>query len=288
MADDLGDDWWSEEPAGEEKAEAQVESLTENEVHSPLKAQGHRDRKKRPHQETKKQISQAKKDESHNAHPDGEPKKKKRRKKKKMSEHLADAALKPGTSEDLMALLHKQYQGKLSAIEMQELQLSDKSFLPSNSTSAPLSSYLKSCIPKWNNLVKKTKPVKPNACLLLLVTASAKRAVDLNRQGSEFKGQCVSAKLFAKHLKIQEQIKLLNKNGAHFAVGTPNRISALIQTDGVKVEETFYVILDWNWRDVKLRRMVDMPEVRQDLLELLRKHIIPATRNSEKLRIGLF
>ena len=36
-----------------------------------------------------------------------------------------------------------------------------------------------------------------------MVTASAKRAVELNRQAAEFKGQCVSAKLFAKHLKVR-------------------------------------------------------------------------------------
>ncbi len=88
--------------------------------------------------------------------------------------------------------------------------------------------------------------------------------------------------------QMKEQVKLLNKNGAHFAVGTPNRISSLMQADALKEEETYYVILDWNWRDVKLRRMVDMPEVRNDLFELLKKYIIPAACSNERLRIGLF
>ena len=83
-------------------------------------------------------------------------------------------------------------------------------------------------------------------------------------------------------------MKLLNKGGAHFAVGTPNRISALIQQDALNAEETQYVILDWNWRDMKLRRMVDVPEIRKDLFELLRKYIVPAARTSGKLKIGLF
>ena len=90
------------------------------------------------------------------------------------------------------------------------------------------------------------------------------------------------------HTQITDQVKMLNKAGAHFAVGTPNRISSLIQSDALNQEETYYVIIDWNWRDVKLRRIVDVPEVRQDLFELLRKYVIPATRTGEKLRIGLF
>lgn len=31
--------------------------------------------------------------------------------------------------------------------------------------------------------------------------------------------------------------------------------------DGLSLKALKYVVLDWNWRDQKLRRMVDVPEV---------------------------
>ena len=36
-------------------------------------------------------------------------------------------------------------------------------------------------------------------------------------------------KLFAKHIKVQEQVKLLEKHVVHLGVGTPGRIKELIK-----------------------------------------------------------
>ena len=47
-----------------------------------------------------------------------------------------------------------------------------------------------------------------------------------------------------------------------------------------------YVILDWSWRDVKLRKMCDIPEIRSDLFNLLKKHLIPMAK-STNLKFGL-
>lgn len=80
-------------------------------------------------------------------------------------------------------------------------------------------------------------------------------------------------------------MKLLQKGVRHVGVGTPGRISALIErgtcgrefisllrcprfshsnivsTEGLTLQALRYLVLDWNWRDQKLRRMVDIPEV---------------------------
>ena len=34
------------------------------------------------------------------------------------------------------------------------------------------------------------------------------------------------------------------------------------------------MVLDWNWRDVKLKRMVDIPDVRRDLTVLLKEFVV--------------
>lgn len=44
-----------------------------------------------------------------------------------------------------------------------------------------------------------------------------------------FKGQAKVLKLFAKHIKVDDQIKSLSKGVTHIAVGTPGRICALIE-----------------------------------------------------------
>lgn len=285
MADDLGDDWWDDKPA-----DGEDESRSERQTEQVEKSKGikHGENiKKQTH--TAKEHHTADAQQTQNSEDTTVPKKKKKRRKKKLSQHLAETVAKSANPLDLMTAMLKHYDSSLSPIEKQELQLSESVFLPSNSHCESLSKYLAACIPNWGQVVKQSAPsTKPRSCLLLLVTVSAKRAVDVNREATEFKGKCVSAKLFAKHMKITDQMKLLNKGGAHFAVGTPNRISALIQQDALNAEETQYVILDWNWRDMKLRRMVDVPEIRKDLFELLRKYIVPAARTSGKLKIGLF
>jgi protein CMS1 len=49
-----------------------------------------------------------------------------------------------------------------------------------------------------------------------------------------------------------------------------------------------YVILDWSHRDVKLRRLIDIPETRTDTMELLRKHLIPYVRNVTDTKLVLY
>lgn len=94
-------------------------------------------------------------------------------------------------------------------------------------------------------------------------------------------------KLFAKHIKIKDQTKWLENNVVHLGVGTPGRIKALIKEDGLSLESLKYLVLDWNWRDQKLRRMVDVPEVKKDMVELLESGMIAACREGS-LKIGLF
>ncbi|KAL2076510.1 hypothetical protein ACEWY4_027890 [Coilia grayii] len=82
-------------------------------------------------------------------------------------------------------------------------------------------------------------------------------------------------------------MQLLNKIVAHIGVGTPARIAELIQKDGLSLEALKYVVLDWNWRDQKSRRMVDIPEVKPEMLKMLETGILQRCRNGDT-KIGLF
>ncbi|XP_064413429.1 protein CMSS1 isoform X2 [Latimeria chalumnae] len=212
-------------------------------------------------------------------------KKPKQKKKKKISDVLATSAPKPATPANLQKLLLKHFEDKRSVIEMEDLHLPDSCFLPNNDLTHSLSSYLKEVCPKWAKLCKNHKEKK--SLLMVIVCSSAHRALELIRLLTPFRGKCKVLKLFAKHIKIEEQKNLLDKGVSHLGVGTPGRIKALIEQDALNLQSLKYLIFDWNWRDQKLRRMMDIPEVKQEAIKLLESGIIPACK-AQDVKLGLF
>ncbi|XP_056415263.1 protein CMSS1 isoform X2 [Hyla sarda] len=212
-------------------------------------------------------------------------KKSRKRKKKTITDVLAASAPKPGTPEDLQNLIEQYYGKTRSVIEMEELKLPDNCFAKENDLSHTLSSYLKEVCPKWSKLSKNHKEKK--SIVLLVVCSSAHRTLELIKLINAFRGDTKIMKLFAKHIKIKDQIKWLEDHVVHLGVGTPGRIKSLIEQDGLTLQSLKYLVLDWNWRDQKLRRMADIPEVKKEMLELLVSGPIAACREGS-LKIGLF
>uniref|UniRef100_A0A3B4A7I3 Cms1 ribosomal small subunit homolog n=1 Tax=Periophthalmus magnuspinnatus TaxID=409849 RepID=A0A3B4A7I3_9GOBI len=207
---------------------------------------------------------------------------KRKRKKKTITDVLAAAEPKSGCPADLQNVVTKYFSDKLSVIEQEELQLKDSCFLTCNDLTHSLSSYLKQICPKWAKIQK--QHTQKSSAVILIVCSSALRTIELIKQLTTFKGEAKVLKLFAKHIKVKyEQVKLLQKGVTHIGVGTPGRISALIEK-GLNLQALRYIVLDWNWRDQKLRRMVDIPEIKLDLMNLLEKII----RNCKEFKIGLF
>ncbi|KAM4796621.1 protein CMSS1 [Rhinophrynus dorsalis] len=286
MADDLGDEWWEEpscdaaenaEPLDDEKGEetvGEVGGKKRKKVASD-KVPGKKKKSKQGKECVLKEPE--KKEEA--------PQKSKRRKKKTISDVLATSAPKAGSPEDLQKLLQLHFGNTRSVIELEELKIPDTCFVKENDLTHTLSSYLKEICPKWSKLSKNHKEKK--SVLLLVVCSSAHRTLELIKLINAFKGDTKIMKLFAKHIKIKDQIKWLEKNVIHLGVGTPGRIKALIEQDGLSLESLKYLVLDWNWRDQKLRRMVDIPEVKKEMLELLETGLISACK-AGSLKLGLF
>ncbi|KAH0517287.1 Protein CMSS1, partial [Microtus ochrogaster] len=157
----------------------------------------------------------------------------------KISDILAKSEPKPGTPGDLQKLIKDHYSGSRSIVELEELNL-------------PV-------CPKWVKL-RKTHNEKKSV-LMLIICSSAIRALELIRSLTAFKGDAKVMKLFAKHIKVQEQVNLLEKRVIHLGVGTPGRIKQLVKQDGLNLNPLKFLVFDWNWRDQKLRRMMDIPEV---------------------------
>ncbi|NXG46679.1 CMS1 protein, partial [Psilopogon haemacephalus] len=187
--------------------------------------------------------------------------------KKKISDILEKSTPKAGVPADLQNLLSQYFSENRSVIEKEELKLSDSCFLPANDLTHSFSSYLKEICPKWAKLRKNHKEKK--SVVMLVICSSALRSLELIKSMTAFKGDCRVLKLFAKHIKIKEQMNMLEKGVFHIGVGTPGRVKALVEQDGLCLNSTKYMILDWNWRDQKLRRMMDIPEVLYKHLYLL-------------------
>nr|XP_040126420.1 protein CMSS1 isoform X2 [Ictidomys tridecemlineatus] len=192
-------------------------------------------------------------------------KKTRKRRKKKITDVLAKSEPKPGTPEDLQKLMKDYYSSHRSVIELEELNL-------------PV-------CPKWVKLRKNHSEKK--SVLMLIICSSAIRALELMRSMTAFRGDSKVMKLFAKHIKVQEQVKLLEKRVVHLGVGTPGRIKELIKQGGLTLNPLKFLIFDWNWRDQKMRRMMDIPEIRKEVFELLEMGVLSLCK-SESLKLGLF
>ncbi|XP_029386231.1 protein CMSS1 isoform X2 [Echeneis naucrates] len=287
MGDDLGDEWWQQDDASESEKEDQEKQPTEKpnaKTKSERKRKAITERtvktkKKKKSLQTECVVPKKKETE------DEQSAKPKKRRKKTITDVLATSEPKPGCPADLQNLITQYFSDKRSVIEQEELKLQDSCFLSSNDLTHSLSSYLKQVCPKWVKIHK--QHTGKSSVVLLIVCSSALRAIELIKQLTTFKGEAKAVKLFAKHIKIEEQVKLLQKSITHIGVGTPGRISALIEKDGLSLQGLRYVVLDWNWRDKKLRRMVDIPEIKLDFMKLLESGILNGCKE-DSVKIGLF
>ncbi|XP_062389554.1 protein CMSS1 [Sardina pilchardus] len=239
-------------------------------------------------QKTKKKIKTESpiKQKTDAAPADGTQKKRKRKKKKKtITDVLASTEAVGGCPADLQKVLQTHLSSTRSVIEQEELALQDSSFLSCNDLTHTLSSYMKEVCPKWAKLQK--RHTLKRSLVIIIACSSALRVLELIKQLVVFKGEAKVLKLFARHIKVEKQIQLLNNTVAHIGVGTPARITELIQKDGLSLEALKYVVLDWNWRDQKCRRMVDIPEVKGEVLKMLEAGILQRCGVGEA-KIGLY
>ncbi|XP_077392231.1 protein CMSS1 isoform X2 [Festucalex cinctus] len=294
MGDDLGDEWWQHDckSDGSEGEEDEVEKKKSK--NKPIKEKPNvpkkAEKRKMPTENTvtakkkKNEASNISRQESEKEKSTKSPKKKKR-KKKSITDVLAASDPKPGCPADLQNFLTGYFSDKRSVIEQEELKLQDSCFLTCNDLTHSLSSYLKHICPKWAKIQK--QHTEKQSVVLLIVCSSALRAIELIKQLTTFKGEAKAVKLFAKHIKIEQQVKLLQKGVVHIGVGTPCRISDLIHRDGLSLQALRFLVLDWNWRDQKSRRMMDIPEIKQDVFKLLESCILDRCQ-AANVKIGLF
>ena len=93
---------------------------------------------------------------------------------------------------------------------------------------------------------------------------------------------------FAKHKKLNEQIEQLKhiKSPVHLVYATPQRLSQLIEANALKLSLLKYVVIDYTSRDCKLKRFIDMPDLRDEFFKLTHKYLFPL--NKEKIKFKFY
>lgn len=113
--------------------------------------------------------------------------------------------------------------------------------------------------------------VGPGNPALLVISLSALRSLELLRELRPLTEECHAVKLFAKHMKIEEQVSFL-KNRVNVACGTPNRIKKLIDMEALGLSRLAVIVLDMH-TDVKGYSLFTLPQVREEFWDLYKSYI---------------
>ncbi|KAG5531000.1 hypothetical protein RHGRI_025826 [Rhododendron griersonianum] len=106
--------------------------------------------------------------------------------------------------------------------------------------------------------------IDPGSPALLVISLSALRSLELLRAFRDLTRECYAAKLFSKHMKIEDQVAIL-KNRVNIACGTPSRIKKLIDVEALGLSRLAVIVLDMH-TDVKGYSLFTLPQVRLFLL----------------------
>ncbi|KAL6851434.1 hypothetical protein ACP4OV_020367 [Aristida adscensionis] len=114
---------------------------------------------------------------------------------------------------------------------------------------------------------------------LLVISSAALRSLELLRGLKMFTKECRPVKLFAKHLKVEEQVAMLNTR-VNIACGTPNRIKKLIDMEALSLSRLKLVVLDMQ-RDAKSFTLFTLPQVSNEFWDLYKGYLDQKVRGGD-------
>ena len=198
-----------------------------------------------------------------------------------------------GNYSDLINTFRVHYKKSKSEFELDEImsKFSSKTSAPSPSRSSlPLNEYLNELVPETQWLKKSELKSAP---IVLIVAQSALRCIELGKllKNSSSSKLMTFHYLFAKHKKLSEQIDHLRQKKTFFniIIGTPKRIDDILDDDVIDFKRFKYVLIDWNYQNIKQQRLVDLNQLKTELCHLLCEQKFLSKRFlKEKTQLGLF
>lgn len=198
-----------------------------------------------------------------------------------------------GTYSDLVSTVRIHYKKSKSEYELEELLSIFNSTISASSpstSSISLDEYLIELIPKtkWSKQADLS-----SAPVVLIIAQSALRCIELGKilKNSSSSKLLTFHYLFAKHKKVSEQVEILKKPTTLFNViiGTPKRIDDIFDEKVINLKRLKYVLIDWNYQNIKQQRLIDLNQLKTELCHLLCEQKLLFKRFfKEKAKIGLF
>ncbi|KAI5249501.1 hypothetical protein E4T43_00920 [Aureobasidium subglaciale] len=212
---------------------------------------------------------------------------------------------------DHVAQRTKRFHTELSVMELEDMHIPSHAIVDTTSWDKPRNlENLADFIEKFKDERRTDKPGKTLADAVkqkstphtIVIAASGIRAADLTRSLRRFQTkESLIAKLFAKHIKLQEAIKMVKESKIGMGVGTPQRLIDLFE-DGKfcicsKVETNANmpqgalsagrlerIIIDASHIDSKKRGILDMKDTESPLIKLLTRPSFKEKYNEDKMK----
>ncbi|TMW65257.1 hypothetical protein Poli38472_009424 [Pythium oligandrum] len=181
----------------------------------------------------------------------------------------------------------KQRGGQMTTLELAE-GLAESHFVApaglGKHTLPNLSLYMRHLRPAWKVDFKGKGKKYDKSTYFLVICSSALRAVEVLKHFGSFK--CKVAKLFAKHMKVEDQEIQLAKTFNPISVGTPGRIKKLLEINALSLEHTTHVFIDME-KDKKAMTLLELKDTAKEMMELLQFHLLPQLK-ADKLKLVLY
>ncbi|KAF6810252.1 hypothetical protein CSOJ01_06443 [Colletotrichum sojae] len=232
---------------------------------------------------------------------DGEPKKKKSKKstyavdETLLNEELgineSFAVMDSNLLADYTAQKLARFGTDLSSIEVSDLSISANAIKDTTEWAEPRSlDKLPGFLEKFAEMPEKlhTAPEKKGAPHTIVVAAAGLRAADIVRALRKFQTpKSTVAKLFAKHMKVDEQVKFLQGTRTGIAVGTPARLMELADNGALSIEKLQRIVVDASHIDSKKRGVMDMKDTMMPLARWLTRKEFKERYTAEKRHLDL-
>lgn len=198
------------------------------------------------------------------------------------------AAMDPSLLADHFAKAIRKHFPNNSSLEHEDLYLPTKAFRDtSNFDQTHVATNLPEFLTKFTRggVEELSTCGKEDGPHTLVITSSGIRTADVARELRVFnKESSQVAKLIAKHMKLKDNIKYLQKTRVGIAISTPMRIRDLLKAGALKMDNVRRIVVDGSYQDEKKRSIFDLDELCLPLLDLLNQDEIK-TRFSTKASV---
>ncbi|KAK7985051.1 hypothetical protein PG988_002673 [Apiospora saccharicola] len=185
----------------------------------------------------------------------------------------AIAAMDPQLLADYLAQKTTRFGSDLSPVELADLYISPISITDTTSwQEARNLEKLPEFLEKFTKDPEKLKkaPKLKGSPHTIIISGAGLRAADVVRSARKFssKGNMV-AKLFAKHIKLDDASKHLKEHRTGMAVGTPARLNDLVENGSLSLANLERLVVDASHIDQKKRGVLDMKDTLMPLVRWL-------------------